>query len=291
MSSNYQAASPTFTQVAGYTSSTMGYTLTASDGLVGGTMYAFRLVAVNVKGSSEYSEELIIAAAAPIAKPAAPTRSLAYSNNTSLRIEWAESGATQIEVSGYVLYMSEGLAGNFDPIYNGSLNALKRDFDASNLTTGQLYQFKVVAVNYNGPSEASDPLSVHACVAPSAPGAPTRVTGDKTSITLTWATPSNDGGCPITGYQLMRDSGGGLTDPVAIEVDAASIAGRPALIEHKVQFTTSDTGKPFRYQLIAHNAESSSWSALARHVLAGPPDKPSGSLAFQYAETPYLTIN
>ena len=54
-------------------------------------------------------------------------------------------------------------------------------------------QVVVVAINYNGPSAASDALSVHACVAPSAPGAPTRVTGDDTSITLAWTAPADDG--------------------------------------------------------------------------------------------------
>ena len=121
MSSNYEAATPTFTTVSGYSDNSMGYTLTGSDGLVAGTMYAFKCRAVNVKGSSAYSDELIIAAAAPIAKPATPTRTLEYSNHTSLRIEWSESTATEIAVSGYMLYMGEGTAGNFVPIYNGSL--------------------------------------------------------------------------------------------------------------------------------------------------------------------------
>lgn len=114
----------------------MGYTLSASDGIEPGKMYAFKTRAVNVKGNSEFSEELNIAAAAPIAKPTAPTRNLEFSNKTSLRIEWSESTQTEIELSGYILYMAEGTAGNFEPIYNGSLNALKRSFDVTNLTTG-----------------------------------------------------------------------------------------------------------------------------------------------------------
>lgn len=124
MSSNYQDATPTFTQVAGYSNNAMGYTLSSTDGLTPGTMYAFKYRSVNVKGNSEFSEELNIAAAAPIAKPNAPTRNLEFSSNSSLRIEWSESTATEIEVSGYILYMGEGTAGNFVPIYNGSLNGL-----------------------------------------------------------------------------------------------------------------------------------------------------------------------
>lgn len=110
-----------------------------------GTTYAFKTRAVNEKGNSEYSEELIIAVAAPVAKPAAPVRNLALSardlvsNKTTLRIEWAQSSQTQIEVQGYQLYMSEGTAGNFAVIFNGSMNSLVRHYDVANLTIGQLY--------------------------------------------------------------------------------------------------------------------------------------------------------
>jgi len=51
MSANPNAANPTFSQVTGYTTNAMGYTLTvADDGLVGGEVYAFKLGAVNTKG-------------------------------------------------------------------------------------------------------------------------------------------------------------------------------------------------------------------------------------------------
>lgn len=124
-SSDYQAATPTFNKVAGYTNNQMGYTVTSTgDGLVSGESYSFRLKAVNSKGASEYSAELIAAAAAPIAKPAAPTRSIPLSTASSLHIEWAESSATEAPVEGYLLYMAEGYAGDFQVVYNGTLNAL-----------------------------------------------------------------------------------------------------------------------------------------------------------------------
>ena len=80
MSANYEAASPTFTKVSGYSNNGLSYTLTAAtDLIVGGTTYAFKTRAINEKGNSEFSEELIIAVAAPIAKPDAPVRNLALS--------------------------------------------------------------------------------------------------------------------------------------------------------------------------------------------------------------------
>lgn len=51
MSANPAAANPSFSQVTGYTSNAMGYTLTiADDGLVSGGIYSFKLGAVNTKG-------------------------------------------------------------------------------------------------------------------------------------------------------------------------------------------------------------------------------------------------
>lgn len=73
---------------------------------------------------------------------------------------------------------------------------------------------------------------MHACVAPDPPPLLERLTGDATTITLAWQAPQEDGGCPITGYQLMRDSGLGIGDAIATEVDAGAINGRPALREH-----------------------------------------------------------
>lgn len=170
------------------------------------------------------------------------------------------------------------------------MNALQRHFVATNLTVGTLYQFKVSAINFNGPSALSNALSVHACVLPGPASAPERIAGDRTSISLAWQAPTDDGGCGVEGYQLMRDQGLGLNDPITVEVAAADINGRPTLTEHQVVLTASETGKPIRFQLITHNAEGSSESAIIQHIIAAPPSKPAGLVTSRYAETPYLTL-
>lgn len=112
--------------------------MSAAD-LDSGTTYAFRLTATNSKGTSEDSEELLVAAAAPVAKPAAPTRVLSESTRTILSIRWSASTATEIPVSGYLLHMSEGTAGDFQLVYNGTRNALQRHFTTPDLTVGAYY--------------------------------------------------------------------------------------------------------------------------------------------------------
>jgi hypothetical protein len=64
---------------------------------------------------------------------------LAKTTKDSIFISWEESTATEIPVSGYHLYMSNNVTGDFLLIYNGSLNALQREFEARELETGSLY--------------------------------------------------------------------------------------------------------------------------------------------------------
>mmetsp|Transcript_23476 Transcript_23476/g.36166 ORF Transcript_23476/g.36166 Transcript_23476/m.36166 type:complete len:118 (-) Transcript_23476:99-452(-) len=117
-------------------------------------------------------------------------------------------------------------------------------------------------MNFNGESTASATLAAHACHAPDPPGSPQRVSGDATSITVSWAGPSDEGGCPITNYQLWRDTGSGLSSTFS-EVDASSVNNRPALREHEVTLTSSETGLPMRFKLTAHNTEGSATSEIS----------------------------
>lgn len=100
-------------------------------------------------------------------------------------------------------------------------------------------------MNFNVESTLSDPLVRYSCVAPSQPQKPIRVGGTKTDITLKWAAPSNNGGCPITGFKLWRDLGAGGS--ISTEVDPANINDKPYLNEYPVSLTASDTGKVFKF--------------------------------------------
>jgi hypothetical protein len=63
---------------------------------------------------------------------------------------------------------------------------------------------------------------------------------DKTSFTLAWETPEFIGGCPIEGYQILRDDGAG--GEIDIQADDGSLSSRPDLFQHTVDMDASLTG-------------------------------------------------
>jgi hypothetical protein len=159
-------------------------------------------------------------------------------------IEWSESAATETSIIGYRLYMSEG-TDQYEVVYSNSQNALLREYELAGLTVGQLYQFKVSAINFNGESAQSDALEVYACEFPAQPDPPERISGSKTSLLLGWSQVADNGGCPITGYRLFRDDGD--SGSISTEVAPSAIRDRPTLTQYDVAFAEADTGKQYRF--------------------------------------------
>nr|KAG5709145.1 hypothetical protein BaRGS_028601 [Batillaria attramentaria] len=76
------------------------------------------------------------------------------------------------------------------------------------LTENHPYKFRVVAMNKNGdsePLETTEPVTAkNPFDEPHPPGEPQVVDRDRTFIELKWEPPTNDGGAPITGYDIER---------------------------------------------------------------------------------------
>lgn len=53
---------------------------------------------------------------------------------------------------------------------------------------------------------------------------------DETKFKISWTPPSEDGGCPVTGYGIFRDDGAGSA--LTTEIDAAAVNNKPSLFEH-----------------------------------------------------------
>ena len=66
-------------------------------------------------------------------------------------------------------------------------------YTETGMTTGELYKWRIVAVNVVGNSIETPELDVYAAVKPETPLTPTSSSADQTSITIDWIAPYNGG--------------------------------------------------------------------------------------------------
>jgi hypothetical protein len=162
-------------------------------------------------GSTTDFDDVTIAAA-PNA-PDAPTGVQGTPHDKSVALTWtapANDGGGAI--SGYqVTPYVNGVAQTPIPT-----NSTAPSFTVNGLTNGTAYTFAVAAINSAGMSPASTRSAAITPVAPTSPGAPSNVQGTPrdTTVALTWAAPTSDGGSAITGYRVTPSVNGVAQTPV-----------------------------------------------------------------------------
>lgn len=77
------------------------------------------------------------------------------------------------------------------------------------VTPAERYWFKVAAKNLVGKGSLSDSVSRIAASVPAAPLGLELISQSTTSITFSWSTNANDGGSPVTDYQIFWNQGSG----------------------------------------------------------------------------------
>jgi titin len=98
-----------------------------------------------------------------------------------------------------------------------------------------------------------------------------------TTLTIGWTAPSDDGGCPITGYAVFRDNGAGGN--IVTEVNTAldsNIRDKPTLFSMIVTYYPAlPTGLTFAYQVYGYNSVGLVKSDTSSFILASIPSTPS----------------
>ncbi|NDF34553.1 MAG: hypothetical protein EB154_01590 [Nitrosopumilaceae archaeon] len=194
-------------------------------GLTTGTTYAYKVYAINSLGPSTASPE---ASATPIvgstsSSPAPPLGLTATpTSGTQINLSWAApSNNGGSIITGYKLEYKIGTSGTYSILVANTGNTATT-YSHTGLTSGQVYVYRVSAINSVGSSNPSPEASA----APSAssiqntntktaPGAPTGLSAVSTSgtqINLSWTAPSNTGGSDITGYKIESKKGTGSYD-------------------------------------------------------------------------------
>jgi hypothetical protein len=194
-------------------------------GLTNGTKYYFVVRALNPGGLGARSAEV---SATPATAPAAPGTLAAHGGNRSAGLTWTAPASTGGgAITGYNVY--EGMASGGEsatPVNPAPLGAKATNYTVKNLINGVKYYFTVRAANAVANGAVSKEASATPASVPYAPGKLLAYPG-KGTATLTWAAPQQDGGSPITGYNVYKGtaSGGESATPVNAAPLAAAATG------------------------------------------------------------------
>ncbi|NYT12285.1 MAG: choice-of-anchor D domain-containing protein [Methanomassiliicoccales archaeon] len=168
-------------------------------------IYYYKMSAVNSVGEGPNSTEVYATPSSVAAVPTAPQDLEAERGNTQVTLSWSvpasDGGAT---ITNYKIY--RGTASG-EEILLTSIGDLLTFVDEG-LSNGQIYYYKVSAVNSVGEGPLSNEASAIPATVPTAPQNPQVSPGDG-YVNLTWDAPSDDGGSPVTGYKVYRGTSPG----------------------------------------------------------------------------------
>eukprot|EP00741_Cyanophora_paradoxa_P005563 tig00000900_g5393.t1 len=167
-----------------------------------------------------------------------------------IRVSWMAPAENGSPITSYTLYVDEA------KLYTGPSMA----FEVQGLRPNTRHSFKVCATNARGSSPFSDTFWVETDFGmPSTPAAPTVVAGKSRSAKISWTAPEDNGGSPITEYE--------------VEVNGARAYQGP---ERRHTLKDLKPATAYRVRVLAKNkAYPSSWSAATEFVTDGaPPARP-----------------
>lgn len=250
-------------------------TVGVDDGLTAGVKYRFVVKAKNQFGLSEPSTETTVAIGRRPQVPDPVRKVESLSSLTTIVVEWDEVPAIDdIITTGYILYIDDGRNGDFKILYDGTNNFYTLSFAATGLETGLPYRFKIIALNINGESEASEETTIYACVKPNENGKPFKISTTETTVTLGWNEPKSEG-CPLQSFSIFRDNGlVGVSEAVDIEVDPEIVNDKPSMREYTITGLTQ-TGSIYRFFVRAYNSAGYSDSSIVKIVLSSVPNTPA----------------
>ena len=223
------------------------------EGLTNGSVYVFRVSAINAAGVGD--TRIGLALANPRTTASAPTGTATVAGNATVALSWSPpltNGGSA--VTGYEVAYRPGTGGEW-MILDVAADATTTVVDG--LTNGVGYVLRVRAVTDVGDGDWSATTSAIPVTVPSAPPGIAVAAGD-TTVTVSWSTPTSDGGSPIVDYQLESSSDAGTTW-VAV-TDDASTANSAAITG-----LVNDTAYVFRVRAVS-DVGTSNWSPTSAAV-------------------------
>ncbi len=199
------------------------------NGLTASTTYYYRVSAINSVGTGAASTTASATTTAATVPDAPTGLSATAGGASSITLSWtAPSNTGGLELSGYKIEASpNGTSGWIDVVANTGSTAT--GYTHSGLTASTTYHYRVSAINSVGTGSASTTANATTdTVNATRPQPPTSLSATATgrsSITLSWAAPSDNGGSSISAYQ--------------IEVSLNGTSGWTSLVENTGSASTS----------------------------------------------------
>ncbi len=187
--------------------------------------------------------------------PGAPTSVAAVAGRVSATVSWtAPSDSGGAPVTSYLVTADPGGA---------TCSALdSTSCVVTGLNPGTPYMFTVVAANNNGPGAASGPSGPVTPTPLTAPSPPTGLvaTGTVDAVMVSWTSPADDGGSPISGYTVT-------SNPDSLTCSTTDLS---------CTVTGLTAGMPYTFTVTATNAVGSTVSDVSGAVSPTPlpPNRP-----------------
>lgn len=192
-------------QVDTVNSDTLEFTFT---GVTAGQAYSMSVSAVSAIGEGPRSNPVQVWA---VDLPAAPTLSLVDTNRSSCSVAWtAVTPPANTLITGYRLYVDDGLDGDFVLAYDGKDKPSAFTRSVEGLEPRLIYRLKVAAMNKAGEGVQSTAITCYTVTIPGQPGTPVLISSTSSSIRVRWAPAFDDGGSPIQSYILEMDEVEGI---------------------------------------------------------------------------------
>ena len=215
--------------ITGADANTTEHTVT---GLTNGTSYTFRVLAKNPMGAGPASND---ATAVPGTVPTAPQSLTATAGNAAVQLDWtapSSDGGSAILSYEYRYQPSSGSFNNWDSVPGSNVNTTTHSI--TGLDNGTAYTFEVRAATASNKGASASATATPAGVAPGKPSV--TVTGRPESLYVSW-TVSNDGGSPVTEYQVQWKSG---SDAFSAANQKTGLTSTSTLIEDLIDLTPYD---------------------------------------------------
>ena len=229
--------------------------------LTKGQTYFYRISALNPVGEGNLSNAS--SAMVPRTVPTAPRNLTATFGYATAFLNWTPpSDLGDISLLAYAIY--RGTASG-STLFLTNVSGAQLTFTDSNLTNGQVYFYRLGAVNLAGESPFSNETNITPGAAPSAPTSFTGSFGNQSAM-LDWSPPADPGGYNVTRYWIYRS-----TSPNASTVYRNVTAGQLSFND-----TNVTNGQIFFYRLRAENALGN--STFSAEVAVTPMTVPSAPL-------------